>query len=475
MNIEQNYLRRSYRINLPAKVSINKNSYHIKDWSFLGFRIELNNDDIKTNETYSISFELPFVNFNMSFTAKAICKWKRENEAGFEFEELSDDIKLLMKEYVEAFVEGRLQEENGLLKIANGLEIPISTDIPISEEEEQFLNKKLMRNIFIVFIFIIIAAAIGYIIYLNRHSVYSEEAFISGKTFYIKSTAQGKIQNLNISLLHKIYKNDLIATISDKEIDKQINNIKENIFNTKKSVNNLKNLLSQQKKDIDKKYFQKIKKIKLLKNNIKILIKNKENLLNQLKKQYKLGIVHITDIQKLKNDIINLKNQLKLINYPIKDYSSLIQLKNMILNQKKYLLSLNENLSNLKLQKKYFYIYSPVNGKIVNIYTKKGEFINKNTLIASIEIDTKGYAIARYTFKDATKISIGDKADIYIPANGKTYKGSVSAIGKNAIRSNSIFNESNIYSQKDVPVKIKILNNNHLSDGIFAQVEIDIK
>ena len=475
MNIEQNYLRRSYRINLPAKIIINENKYNVKDWSFLGFRIDLNNDDIKTNETYSVSFELPFVNFNMSFSAKAVCKWIRGNEAGFEFKELSDDIKLLMKEYVEAFVEGRLQEENGLLKIANGLEIPVSTDIPMSEEEESFLNKKLMRHIFIIIVFILIAAAIGYVIYLNRNSVYSEEAFVSGKTFYIKSTAYGQIKDLNISLLHKIHKNDLVTTISNENINNQIKEIKKSISTLKVSINNLKNLLNKQKKVIDKEYLQKTKQAEIQKNNLKKLIKNNKILLIQLKKQYKLGIIHITDIQRLQNKILNLKNQLKLINYPVKDYSALIQLKNMILNQQKYLSNLKQTLNSLQIQKKYFYIYSPVNGKIVNIYTKKGEFINKNSLIASVQINKKGYIIARYTFKDAPKISIGDKADIYIPANNKTYEGIVTAIGKNALKSNSIFNESNIYAQKDVPVKIKIVNNNHLEDGVFAQVEIYVK
>lgn len=475
MNIERNYLRRSYRINLPAKVIIKGNTYNVKDWSFLGFKIKLENSAIKPNETYFVTFELPFVNFNMSFNAKAVCKWLKENEAGFEFEELSDDIKLLMKEYVEAFIEGRLEEENGLLKIANGLEIPISTEIPINEEEEKLLNKKLLKKTLIILFFIFLAFAIGYIIYLNRHSVYSEEAFISGKTFYIKSTAQGKIKKLNISLLQKIHKNDLIAIIIDDNINTKIKTLQNDIIKTENYLNSLKKLLVSQQKTIDKEYLQKLQNTKIQKNDIKTLIKNKTNLLQQLYQEYKLGIIHNLEIKQLKNEIENLKYQLKLIDNPTKDYSSLTQIKGLILNQQRYLFSLKETLQQLKIQKKYFYIYSPVKGKIINIYTKPGEFINENTLIASVEIHTKGYVIARYTFKDAPKINIGDKAEIYIPSTEKTYKGIVSAIGKNALRSNSIFNESSIYSQTDVPVKIKILDNNNLNDGIFAQVEIITK
>ena len=477
MTIEKNYLRRSYRINLPAKVKINNKIYNVKDWSFLGFRIEFEESDIKINEIYPITFELPFVNFDMSFNAKAVCKWKKEHEAGFEFEELSDDIKLLMKEYVEAFVEGRLQEENGLLKIANGLEIPISTDLPITDEEEQFLNKKLIKNTFLVVLFIGIAAIIGYIIYLNRHSVYSEEAFISGKTFYIKSPVNGIIQNLYIKPLQKIKKNQTIALINNSEIQTQIKNIDKNIKMYKKEIKNLKNILIKEKRNIDLTYNNALKEKYIKLNSLKKELKIQLSLIKELKKEYKIGIIHISQIETLKNNIINIKNEINFLNQKniTKNYNALIPIKNLLLSQKNNLIKLENTLKILYIQQQNFIIKSPVNGKILSIYVKPKSFITKNSLISTIEINTKGYVIARYTFRDAPKISIGDSAQIYIPAINKTFNGIVTAIGKNALKSNSVFTESNVYSQKDVPVKIKILEPNHLEDGIFAQVEIDVK
>ena len=185
--------------------------------------------------------------------------------------------------------------------------------------------------------------------------------------------------------------------------------------------------------------------------------------------------MHIVDIETLKQEILNLKNQLKSLHYPVKNYSSLLPIKGMIITQQKTLLNLQNNLKQLEFQKKYFYIYSPVNGKILNIYVKNKEWIKKDALIITIQTHFKGYVIARYSLKQAQKINIGDKAEIYIPSIGKTFKGIVSSMGKNALKSNSIFSESNLYSQQDVPVKIKILDENNLNDGIFAEVAIDIK
>jgi len=476
VNIEKNYLRRSYRIQIPAKVYINNKEYQVKDWSFLGFRINAD-DDIIPNEEYIIDFELPFVNFIMKFKAKAKCKWKRDNEAGFEFEELNDDTKLLMKEYVEAYIEGRLTEENGLLKLAKGLEIPISTDIPMSKEEEKELNKKFFRNNFIIGVLIILAIVIGYIIYINRGTVYSEEAFVSGKIFYIKSPIEGIINNMHLKPLQYVSQGDLIAIIKNEDILNEINTYEENIKKIKNNIKKIKLLIKKEKKTIDEKYYNQLalKNLKL-KNLNKLLIQN-QNYLKTLIKQYQLGIIHYSNLQEIKNEIENIKNQINILKTEklIKDTSSLIPLKNLLINQKKILFDIQNQLTLLKNKKKDFLLKSPIKGKILNIYVKNSSLIKQNQLITSIETNSKGYIIARFTFKDSKNINIGDKAKIYIPANNKIYRGTVTAIGKNALRSNSVFSESNIYSQKDVPVKIDFLEKNDLNDGIFAEVKVFTK
>ena len=477
MNIERNYLRRSYRIKIPAAVYINNKKYPVKDWSFLGFRIGNVDDRIIKDMEYFVEFELPFVNFIMRFKTKAQCKWKSEKEAGFEFEELPDETKLLMKEYVEAYIEGRLTEENGLLKLANGLEVPISTDIHMSDEEEQELNKKLIKNTFYVILLILLAMVVGYIIYLNKGNVYSQQAFVSGKTFDIKSPASGIIKNIQVKPLRYIGKDKLVAVIQNKYVLDQIKAYKENINKVKENINKVKELIKKEKSIIDKKYSyqMEIKKSKI--ENLQKLIAQKEHYLKKLENQYKFGIVHYLDIQAVKDEIENLNLQINNIKAQkiVKDYSSLIPLKNFLITQKKILADLQTQLNLIKSKENYSIVKSPISGKVLNVYVKNNSMLNKNQLIASLEINSKGYVIARFTFKDVKNINIGDSAEIYIPSNNKIYNGIVSAIGKNALQSNSVFSESNIYSQKDIPVKIEFIENNHLNDGIFAEVKIKTK
>ena len=477
MHIKKNYLRRSYRIQIPAKVYIDNKEYPVKDWSFLGFRIDNIDENIETEKEYFIEFELPFVNFLMKFKAKAECKWKSDTQAGFEFEELPDETKLLMKEYVEAYIEGRLTEDNGLLKLASGLEVPISTDIHMSEEEEKTLNKKLVKNTFYVLLVLLLVSVVGYIIYLNRGSVYSEQGFVSGKMVYIKSPAQGIIEDINIKPLKYIGKNDFIATIKNEDILNHIKIYHSNIKKIKQNILNIKNSIKKQKYIIDKKYTNQLALQKVKIQSLQDLIKQKEIYLQKLKKEYNLGIIHYSDIQTIQGQIENLKNQINTIKAQklIKDYSSLTPLKNFLISQNKILIDLQSQLNLLKNKENYLIIKSPVKGKIINVYVKNNSLIKQNQLIASVEMNKKGYIIARFTFKDIKNVNIGDNAEIYIPSNNKIYNGVVSAIGKNALKSNSVFSESNIYSQKDIPVKIDILDTNHLNDGIFAEVKIYTK
>jgi multidrug resistance efflux pump len=481
MNTERNYLRRSYRINLPAYVFINSKKYEAKDWSFLGFRISGVNDDIKVGKIYTIKFELPFAGFDLQFEAEAECKWKREDEAGFEFKELSDETKMIMKEYVEAYVEGRLQNAGGLLKAAEGVEIPIDTSTVMSEEERKKLDKILIRRVIIyAFLFIGLAFLI-YQIYQNRNVVYSAEAFISGNNFDVLSPIDGEIEKINISLGEKINKNTLIAKINNTEISNKIKETNTSYVIAQKKLLQLKQLLKQTQKSIETADLNiKKSKVSILKS-IEILnktLKEKEKLLKKYEKLYQLGLIDETKIENIKSQIANLK--LKIITLKSKlesntlTYPQIATIKIEILNQEEKINNLLLELEYLKSILKKTYIYSPYEGIVLNVYKKPHDLIRQYEILASINIDTsKTYTIARFKLKDATKIYIGDKAKIYIPSLDKYYKGKVVAIGTAALIGNIKPTEKESYLRKDIPVKIEILNpDEKLIPGIIAEVEL---
>ena len=466
MNIEKNYLRRSYRINLPAYVSIKNKKYITQDWSFLGFRIKTEGEKFDKDKTYEMLFELPFAGFDMRFKTKAICKWSGEKEAGFEFTELSDEIKLIMKEYVEAYIEGRLQNTQGLLKIAEGIEIPIDTKTKLSNEEKKHLNKTFLKRLLFYIALAVIVLFAAYKIYENKNKIYSSEAFVSGNYYNITSPINGTIEKINIRVGEKIDKNTLVAIVQNKEITEKINELNQTKTLITKQLKTLKNILKQ----------TVIPNEKAVKNELKKLISKKQKLLKKQKKLFKLGLTGIDSLQKTESEIDNLKLKLKIISSQ-NEKTAYIQLKNSlkisILNTQNRIKLIDFQIKNLRKKLKNEKIFSPYNGTVLNIYKKAYDIINTSSPIATININTsKIYVIGRFKYKDALNIYINDKAEIYIPALNKTYKGTVAAIGSTALNGN-VPNDTTAYTRKDIPVKIEILNPDiKLMPGIAAEVTI---
>ena len=481
MNTERNYLRRSYRINLPAYVFINGKKYDAKDWSFLGFRISGVADDIIPGQIYKVRFELPFAGFDLQFEAEAECKWKRGDEAGFEFKELPDETKMIMKEYVEAYVEGRLQNAGGILKAAEGIEVPIDTSTVMTEEERKKLDKTLIKRVFIYGILTLLTAFVIYKIYENRNVIYSAEAFISGNYFDILSPIEGKIEKINIKLGEKIKKHTLIAKINNSQLLNQLKETNTSYIIAQKKLSELKKLLKQTQESIQTADSNLIhSKVSILKSLeiLKETLKEKEKLLKKYEKLYKLGLIDETKIENIKNQITSLK--LKIINLKTKlelntlTYPQIATIKIEILNQEEKIKNLLLKTDFIKTLLKDTFIYSPYEGIVLNVYKKPKDLIKKYEIITTLNIkNSKTYAIARFKLKDANKIYINDKAEIFIPSLEKKYKGKVVAIGTNALIGNVKPTEKESYIRKDIPVKIEIFNpDDNLIPGIIAEVKI---
>jgi len=141
---EQNYLRKTYRLKLPAKVLIEEKEYEVIDWSYEGFGIKKNKEDnFEKEKEYFVTFILPFASFSVSFNARAKLRWQKDEKAGFQFINLSDEIKLMIHSYVEAYIQGKLEDVGGILSVAKHQVVPPQIEKPLTEEEKRKLNLKL--------------------------------------------------------------------------------------------------------------------------------------------------------------------------------------------------------------------------------------------------------------------------------------------------------------------------------------------
>lgn len=485
---EKNYIRKTYRLNIPAKVYIHQKEYKVIDWSFLGFKLKkMENEHFEKDKEYLIQFELPFASFNVRFSAKAVMRWESENFAGFEFVELSDEVKILMKDYVKAYIDGKLMSGGDFITTSKGLELPVEVEPQISKEEEKEIKRKFKKGLIITLTLFLISLGVLYLVYLNMPVVYSTRAFISGNISYIFSPLDGYIQTIEVKAGNYISNGQLIAKIVDPLLEEEYQKLK-NILNQKLQIFKdaqlkSKNILKYE----TEKYITMISDIESQISSIETQLELKKGRLETLKKAYDLSLVKREEVDRLEEEIVKLKNDLSNLYRKKKSIENLLLSKPEDINSMRFLYDIksdidiiSKRLSDIESEMKIGYIYAKSDGYAISIYKHKGEMVKKHEpilLMDKFDNSKDIFVIASFKSEDAEKISIGDSAEVYIVPEKKILKGRVVAIGKYALSSDSLISESEVYSLLDVPVKVKIDTDSPLNirTGTFVQVGIITK
>jgi len=107
-----------------------------------------------------------------------------------------------------------------------------------------------------------------------------------------------------------------------------------------------------------------------------------------------------------------------------------------------------------------------------SVYKLPGEQVKTYEPIMALEVPNRGYVIARYKFRDAEYISIGDEAEVYIPALNVAVPGKVVAVGKVSLFSGNKLQESEEYALRDLPVKVALAK---IPPGLSYGMRVEVK
>ena len=439
---EPNYLRKTYRLKLPAEVLIENKKYKVVDWSYEGFGIEKSpQDNFEKEKEYNVKFVLPFASFQVSFNAKAVLKWQKENRAGFQFLHLSDEIKRMIRSYVEAYIEGRLEDVGGILSPARTQVIPPQIEKPLSEEERRKLNLKFfIAGFFYTAGFVgLIALFLAVFVYF-RH-IKSVEAFVSGNIYHILSPTYGFVVKFFKKEGDLVRAKEPLILIESREL-------KEKYENYKKLLSELN--LKFEKVSINKKRLRR----KLA--EVRKLLEIYKERLRKLEKAYSKGLISVTDLISLKEKIQALREKEEKIKYKLF----------LIAKLKTRLKDLNSSAKEIKkndflriVNNYYVEILSPSSGRVLSRFRHEGEYVSAGEPLMILERKGKElYVIARFKEDEGKYITIGDKAVVYFPSIDKFSEGIVIGIGKATLSEESLVSETEEYALRDVPVKVKLLN-----------------
>lgn len=503
VQMEKNMARKYHRIELPAQVSLNNKNYHVKDWSLGGFLLtDLQDGEINIDWNGTLKLILPFQGVDVAFDIEAKVAWVRGDKAGFTFTDVSPRVKKILKSYVEASIEGRLGEADGIITRVDGLEVPIDVEKPFSEEEEKifittFYSKSALYWILGSICFIIVSI----IIFFNMSQAGSVRAIVSAPLVNIDSPFEGLVASLNVKEGDTVQKGQILAGIDDQDLMRSVKRQRYTLTVYEGELNEARVRLAEEEKaislyisaasltltglaaeragakanlDLADKDFKRASAL-LASNAInKAAYDEKLRTLNEESSRVK-AIDERIKLAKINNESIGNGKYLST-NGEVRGDVDLLKARIEVMEArvKEEEARLYELLGKLEKTK----LISPCDGTVYVIKQTPGTYVREGDGMLTVrpKFGAEGaypWVLARFTFEDAQSISPGSVAFVSLPSLGLNLKGRVQALGHQALSSAKSFSPDLEITLSEVPVKIVLDNpDERLHIGLAAVVSV---
>ncbi len=431
--IESNQMRRAHRIDIPLIVIIDGVAYKSKDWSMTGVGIDNLNITLEIDDIIDASIVLALKEAKLEIPVKLQFKVKRGSVSGFEFNQISEKNKRVLREFLELSIEGKLDQIDGLISIYNEpvINTPIKESVVLSDEEDSMLKKafikrsKLYIKLAIIFFILVIAT-----IYYNTSYIYRSIGTVSGNFIKIAPNISGKIRKIDIKVGDKVTKQDLLFELDDKMILNKIDIIDAKLTDLK----GYKNTNTQPRNTNSQ-----------LLNLLKSELNRTYNSYRSAKELYKQRIITINDLRKIKETYNRAK--IKYLQEKNK-HTTISTSSSMVSLVTQFELKREELINTLN----YLRVFSPYDGVVYAIKSHEGDYVNAKDEVIVLETDEVSFVVCKLKQDETLQIQKGMKVKIYASSTDETYSAHVQTIGNLSLNTKSEI--TNEVSLKEVTLKI---------------------
>lgn len=452
--VEANYMRRAHRVDIPLVIVIDSVAYRSKDWSMTGAGIENVQREFKKDEIIDASIVLALKEAKIELPVKLQFKVKRGDTSGFEFTELSQKNKRVLREFLELSIEGRLDQIDGLLSVYNEpvVDSPIKETVVFSDDEQSaikqaFLKRsKLYIKLGILFIILVVVT-----ILYNTTYVYRSIGTVSGNFVKISPSISGKISKIYVGVKAPVHPKTLLFELDDTMVLNQIDIIDEKLADLSSRYRAVK---SQTQPDRQVLY--------LLQKNMN---KSYQAYLSA-KKLYENRLISIGDLQKVSNDYssdrvkyLQEKSRIERSNISQSNESSIISLKTELELKR-------EDLIN-KLN--YMRVFSETDGSVYAIKSHVGNYVGSSDEVMVIETNESSFVVCKLKQEESVEIKSGMSVKVYSASKDETYTAHVEAIGNLSLNTESLI--TNEVSLKEVTVKV-MFDDKHVKLPLNERVKL---
>ncbi len=498
--LEPNRLRKDYRVKLPAKAKIQGVEYKVRDWSFEGFSVTGFPESDPQGHLYeagykvSVEFVLPFAAYNVNFNADAELRWRDKGEAGFDFTAIDSKTRNVMKEYVNAFVEGRLDSCEDVICRPRVETAVTSYETPLTPEEQERFGQKFKRHFGLYTLLGVILILLGVFLLYQHRYVFSTMALVRGNLVEVTSPVPGMIKNVNVKEGEKVSNGQLLFEVDDADLRNEADAARALLEKRKEVYRKTLGVIDEEKKKQQLYLTAAEQKEKMVKNQLdavgadlsqakveseraKVLfahdainraeMEGRESKYLQLSSKYKESEEELRLARQVIADAregrffsgMAIQGRAKELQRELADEDAMIKQTELLLQ------STLDKLQKTKVES--------MRDGIANTYVRvKGDSVSAGDLVMTIEIPSQPWVVARYKLDDAQLIRPGDKAELFFPSLNLHTLGRVQAIGHDSLTSKGTPSVDLETSEQEIPVKIVL---DHVPQGIRTGIRAEVR
>ncbi len=419
---ELNYLRKAHRVNLPLVVEIEGKNYKAADWSIAGVGVEGLDMEIEMDQVISARCVLPMPDSYIALKVELQMKNRRKDVTGFEFHNITQRQKRVLRHYIESAIQGKIDNIEDLISVVTtpGLASPIEDALNLTELEAESLFKRFKAKSYVsIGLGVLFVIVVMVVLFYNTVYRIHATGLISGNIERITANSNGVVKKILVGRNSYIAAGTPLFAIEDPNTAIELDNIQKSLDNIDDQIRLLSNKSERRTDGLAVSLRQKLEK--------------KEREYENARELFDKRIISIKDYSFVENQYHQaLVNYERAVEQAEESRSTAAAEIDQLEREKITLLIQQDTLLSRQAQQT---IATPVKGKVFHVEHTVGEYVTPNDIMVLIEKDSSPNVLLKLLTEDALKIRIGMDAAVYVPATDTEYDAKVIAVGYSSVNS----------------------------------------
>jgi multidrug resistance efflux pump len=418
---EFNYMRKSQRVDIPLLVQIGTEVYKTANWSMTGLGLLDFTGDHTVGEALSVRLILPISGASINIDVQVVLKNRRGQITGFEFSNLSERHKRVLRHYVELSLDGNLDNIEDLLSdfAVPEIETPIKEALNITEEEQVSLLRKFRSRAFLTVTagFLLMGYIIFTLVY-NYIFVYRTVGVVSGDLLQVVAGNSGSLKRHYVKVGENVHTNEILFDLDDARMLEQLRQNEEQI---ERQLATIEQLNTGRLPNAPSRLLE------LLHDDYRQM----EQEFHNAEQLYRQKVISIKDFSFVENNFSRARiNYQRELEQQEASRQTLIEKENVLVLQLDLLRNerqrLLENLETLRVR-------SPINGTVFTIDYHSGEYLSPTDVVVTLSTPDNPFVLFKMPSKQSGRTQLGMRTRVYSFETDQTYEGAISSIGYSAI------------------------------------------